>query len=677
MIIIQLLALLIYSINVSQCNQLVGYDCSHNDLNYTLINLNTALECSDDTADPITTTEYIQLVEIVNDAELDYINCHVIITRNIFYCGMHSHLSATKGGYMSYPLRIGRDRCNRAIQTGELCLFCDTPYRVSLTNLEINKSYKRAHTFAGIIEANSGCKGVPYSDEFGSWNNVIVEGYITVIISKGKCTLSKDDNNIHLPHSISCPAAMGFCDDDIYGEFFWKVFDEDSCYSSYHKVLYEGPSNITSQPNGKRDGYQLGIVTVITQNILFSLQVTAPRSLCSLEAYSTEHPKLIIIKRTGFDFIFKKSNIKASELDLFTYMNSKFVFIERNLQLNMNALYKNWRNEKCQSDLIDLQIKLAIGMSNPQEFGYMFGGGPGFMATRVGEVIYLSKCKPVYVTLRKTEKCYNELPIMYKNHSHFLAPKTKLIQSHGSEVMCNSIFPPVFEIAGAWYRIMNGIYEIIPPKSLTVDNTNNWEYKSISNLASSGIYTQDDLNDLRDHIMHGSETAAVTTILTRSVQGMNPDYQGVDGMRLLTDDGLEKISNKISEKFWAFLTSFGNISSGVLGLFFIFKIIKWFINTMINSYLLYQIYGASIKVLAGLMDALTMLFVHKAEKKDHNGSKFEEPMIKYSNETCVLPISDDKGNAQNDVSQQLLTPSEIPSAPTYNYMTKNDIYPQL
>lgn len=604
-------------LNLTVSTQLIGYDCSHNELNYTSINLNTALECSEDIDEPVTTTEYIQLVEIVNDAEIDYINCHVVITRNIYYCGMHSHISAVKGGYLSYPLKIGQDRCNRAIITGELCLFCDSPYRVSLTNLEINRSYKRPHTFAGLISENSKCEGTYFADEFGSWNSVIVEGYITVTISKGKATLSKDDNNIHLPHAISCGAGIGFCAaDDLYGEFYWKVFADDSCYSAYHKVLYEGPSNITVNKNSRIEGKsRCGIVTVITRNILFSLQVVSEKQLCSLQAYNTEHPKLIIIKKTGFDFIFKKSNIRASELDLFTYMNSKFVFIERNIEMNMNELYKIWRAEKCRSDLIDLQIKLAIGMSNPQEFGYMFGGGPGYMATRVGEVIYLSKCKPVYVAIRKTDKCYNELPITYRNHSYFLAPKTKLIQSHGNEVTCNMIFPPVFELGGSWYRVSNGIFEVIPPKSLTVSSREKWEYKSIANLTSSGIYTQEDLNDLRDHIMHGSETAAVTTILSRGVQGMNPDLQGINGINLLTEDGLSEIGEKVSQKFWFYISSFGNFSSGLLGLFFIFKIMKWFINTMINSYILYQIYGASVKILAGILDALTMLFVHKAQAR--------------------------------------------------------------
>lgn len=109
-----------------QCYK-VGYDCSHNYLNFSLENLNTPVECREPTDEVISTTEYIQLVEIVNDAEVDFINCHVTITRNIFYCGMHSHLSATKGGYKSYPMKIGKERCNRAILTGELCLFCDTP----------------------------------------------------------------------------------------------------------------------------------------------------------------------------------------------------------------------------------------------------------------------------------------------------------------------------------------------------------------------------------------------------------------------------------------------------------------------------------------------------------------------------------------------------------------------
>lgn len=49
-------------------------------------------------------------------------------------------------------------------------------------------------------------------------------------------------------------------------------------------------------------------------------------------AYKTEHPKLVIIRKSGFDFIYKKSFKKQQQMDMFTYFNSKFVFIERNIR---------------------------------------------------------------------------------------------------------------------------------------------------------------------------------------------------------------------------------------------------------------------------------------------------------------------------------------------------------
>lgn len=153
-------------------------------------------------------------------------------------------------------------------------------------------------------------------------------------------------------------------------------------------------------------------------------------------------------------------------------MNSKFVYIERNIQTNLNNLYQSIQLQRCQLEKNTLELQLALASLNPLEFAYIFSKGPGYTAVIMGEVIYIIKCKPVYVILRHTQVCFQELPIIYKNESYFLTPKTRLTQKHGE-----------------WYGLNPNPTTSVPPQTLSPTLQLEWSYKSIKNLALSGIHT--------------------------------------------------------------------------------------------------------------------------------------------------------------------------------------------
>jgi len=64
-------------------------------------------------------------------------------------------------------------------------------------------------------------------------------------------------------------------------------------------------------------------------------------------------------------------------------------------------------------------------------------------------------------------------------------------------------------------------------------------------------------------------------------------------------------------KMWGWFTTLGNLISGLLGIFLIAKIIISILNTGLNISLLYQTFGWSIKILAGIFTNLTQFLMHK------------------------------------------------------------------
>lgn len=76
------------------------------------------------------------------------------------------------------------------------------------------------------------------------------------------------------------------------------------------------------------------------------------------------------------------------------------------------------------------------------------------------------------------------------------------------------------------------------------------------------------------------------------------------------------VDNKL-RKMWGWFTIFGEFISGLLGIFFIWKIIITCINTGLNISLLYQTFGLSIKLVAGAFTSITHFIMHNASQNQH------------------------------------------------------------
>jgi len=75
-------------------------------------------------------------------------------------------------------------------------------------------------------------------------------------------------------------------------------------------------------------------------NMILSLTSTGTYT-CGHTLIRTEHPKLIIFETTFGVEVFKSSGFIAINIDIFTYVNSKFVYVERHVRPQINQLYRN------------------------------------------------------------------------------------------------------------------------------------------------------------------------------------------------------------------------------------------------------------------------------------------------------------------------------------------------
>ncbi|KAE9526211.1 hypothetical protein AGLY_013842 [Aphis glycines] len=78
------------------------------------------------------------------------------------------------------------------------------------------------------------------------------------------------------------------------------------------------------------------------------------------------------------------------------------------------------------------------------------------------------------------------------------------------------------------------------------------------------------------------------------------------------------MDTKLKNMMWGWFTRFVEFVSGLLGIFFIWKIILTCINTGLNFSLLYQTFGWSLKLVAGIFSSIIHYLMHTTTSDNNN-----------------------------------------------------------
>jgi len=105
------------------------------------------------------------------------------------------------------------------------------------------------------------------------------------------------------------------------------------------------------------------------------------------------------------------------------------------------------------------------------------------------------------------------------------------------------------------------------------------------------------------------------------IWGYNTLDQGLKIRPYIDEQLISKLVEEKLNKMLGWFVGFGNFISGLLGVFVIWKIFMICLNTTINMSILYQTFGFSFKVQAGLFASMTHYFIHKSHTKAKQNTK--------------------------------------------------------
>lgn len=592
---------------------MIGFDCGSTIPNITTFSLIDSGECDFHEIKPNATNVTIELFQVAEFKSVAIKQCKIEIERTIYYCGMFGHLIPVENGKQEYLYDISNEACNLIHETG-VFKYDNTHI---FANLKVNSSMSHGVDFAGSA-AEKSCSGVSYSDSFGSWNKVFVQGTIkiTLLEINGQVNLKK--NKLKLPSGTVCRFSEQTCLDMEGGYSFWKPLPSENCLGNNYELLYKGIA--TKFLNTAKHET---IFAVNSNVVTFALLAKNAINHCNTDLITTEHPKLLIHE---YKNEYPRNTIEnAVSPDIFTYMNSKFIYIERRLETEVNNLYLDLITHRCELERSVIQNSLSLATLAPDEFAYNVMKGPGYMAKIAGEVVHLIKCTPKEVKVQHTNHCFLELPVSSGNETWFLKPKTHILIRKGTQVECNTIVPAYYKISEDWIKFIPSPTKTEPPHHLNPNTKITYLFNIPKGLATSGVYSQTDLDKLQENLQFQLEKGPLLNAIAMKMHGDN-SIDGDSINNIFTGNTLKHIVESTWHTIVEELTSFGSISSAIIMVLIIIQFIRLLVDLVVQGYTLHALYGWSIKLLGALFSSITHLLINlntrnyneKSEKRNRS-----------------------------------------------------------
>nr|WET19886.1 MAG: glycoprotein [Freshwater turtle neural virus 1] len=578
----------------------IGYDCGTPSANYTTLDLTEIEDCVPAEKVHIGATQNVMVVQKQAIEERMVRTCLILITRHIYRCGMHSHISITPHGFSEDLVQILPSDCNRIHETKTFVYA-----HVTVVGLKVNSTISRPIVLAGGVYSGGVCKGGVYTDTHGTYSDVVVQATLKIGLYEQLGLIRVGDDTITIPITgLSCKYKTGSCMDDERGLATWSTAntEDHECGKYTIDILYQGEATVSTNTRDKRR-----LLIVERQAKTFAFTLGAKEYLCGREVTSTEHGRIFVAfisdRQTPWSNL---PSITTRNIDLSAYIGSKFLYVTQSIEKNVEALAEEMFHRDCLTRRLTLENRLVLSRLAPDHVGQLVNG-KGHFGRVLGEVLHIIQCVPVPVALRYTDKCYQEIPILHNNKSSFLTPVTHLLTRIGTVTPCKTLLSPQFKINGQWYSRTPELVKIAAPQKLTPNSHTEWTYTPLVHAGAGGLYSLEQIQNLQAEMLLPIVRDAVSTNLVR--QSLSPSSHAFNPLSLWGQDDIDNLTDTISSKISFFFTVFGRYASIFVTCYIIWKITVYLISVILNCLVLSKKKKSKVWLCAGLADACTSAIV--------------------------------------------------------------------
>lgn len=643
----------------------IAYECGGVESNYTSVSLVNVGECN---FEPVLLDESeitIQLLQPRARASVNARACKVEVNYVVYYCGMHSHNSIVKGGIVSKVLSISKSQCEDMHRERSASF-----YGTRVSGLEMNDTVTTPVNFAGWTSWDGACDGAEFVDGGHNWGKVVATGTIKVSLYEFQGSINLEDREIRFPSGSVCSLDSARCVDNDHGPTFWDAYTSSDCQRDSFHVLYRGLATRARVQGKRNDADPVVVYSVTTGQNVFTLTSDNLKPFCFMQLRGTNHPKLFIHEVEGDNFYFTQEEVSPLDMDMFMYVNTKFLHLERSLSSQMSSMYREIVQHRCELDRKILMTKLSMAVSSPMEFAFEHMRGPGYTASILGEVIYIVQCTPVDVATAKTSECTLEMPVLYKNETYYMRPRSRVLQRSATPAPCDGVLVPKYRINGVWFATTPSLHVSSAPELLEPDNRQNWTYTSAGDFATAGIYTSEQIDKLREQIMAPIERRTKGERFSSLLNSERVNSHGLDLSSFTGEAIIQEKMQKLWEKTWNVATIFGNVSAGLIGIAMILKLCKFAVDTFVHAITLKEVYGCTWYVLGSVWDALTTYLLTRAP----TSSASSRDEAKFARESLLRP-----SNEASNIYELATQPRAQASAPIScrEDTRTNGIYPSV
>lgn len=600
-------------------NTLTGFDCTDLSSEQTIVSLLNQGDCVMSTGNITTQVVPLKIFQKQAYEKIRYSQCFVSIDTTITRCGKwYEGRNMFIKSYNTMPTPT-KWQCEDMIKN-ELYINPLMPH------IKVDLKTKRGK-FNGIVKGTlheSSCDGTDFVDDHGeTYHEVYVHMEITVHINEGEAALNLQDQILILANGLKCSFVSRTCFDVDHGQTFWDIgYSHNDCFKKPLIKIFDGMVNKTTELTHNNQT-KVSYYSIDGQRLFF-IQALHEVSICNYRGFISQHPDIYTIESQDFHRSFvQKTDYSIKNVDALILSGMQLSMMYNDIAVQMTNLYNTVQYQKCLSDAKIISTTLSLAKLDPNSLGLSIFNQPGYFTKLSGEVAYILKCQPHMVKIRKSHGCFNEIPIFYDEKEAYLSPRSRLIVEKGTTVECDDFFPSVFNLNNRWFLISDGkLQSTSPPKNVEVSQTNNWNFLPVKDIGIRGIYSPEDVEGWKNSVNEPLSQLAQEKNLYSLLTG-KPGAKWSDSsiLSILATTEFNDAVTRITEPLSFFKNRFidlGQFVSGCIGIFVIFKAVKFVLNLMFNTYLLNETFGCSFLQLFAWWDSVThyLIYNHAAKKKE-------------------------------------------------------------